>query len=303
MKGEVRKGIILAGGLGSRLYPVTQVACKQLLPLYDKPMIYYPLATLMLFGITEILIISTPKDTPMFRELLGDGRQLGLNIAYEIQDKPFGIAQAFLIGEKFIGNENVVLILGDNVFYGVYDFLRHARSFREGALVFGYYVRDPQRYGVVEFDEAGQVVSIEEKPKQPKTNYAVTGLYIYDSEVVEITKNLKPSGRGELEITDVNKAYLERGKLRVEKLGRGIAWLDTGTHESMLDAGNFIATIEKRQGLKIACIEEIAYRMRFINRKQIHNVLDGMADNEYKKYLLEVVHEVDGEQKNPGDRE
>jgi len=303
MKGEVRKGIILAGGLGSRLYPVTQVACKQLLPLYDKPMIYYPLATLMLFGITEILIISTPKDTPMFRELLGNGRQLGLNIAYEIQDKPSGIAQAFLIAEKFIGNENVVLILGDNVFYGVYDFLRHARSFREGALVFGYYVRDPQRYGVVEFDEAGQVVSIEEKPKQPKSNYAVTGLYIYDSEVVEITKNLKPSGRGELEITDVNKAYLERGKLRVEKLGRGIAWLDTGTHESMLDAGNFIATIEKRQGLKIACIEEIAYRMRFINRKQIHNVLDGMADNEYKKYLLEVVHEVDGEQKNPGDRE
>ena len=303
MKGEVRKGIILAGGLGSRLYPVTQVACKQLLPLYDKPMIYYPLATLMLFGITEILIISTPKDTPMFRELLGDGRQLGLNIAYEIQDKPSGIAQAFLIGEKFIGNEKVVLILGDNVFYGVYDFLRHARSFREGALVFGYYVRDPQRYGVVEFDDAGRVVSIEEKPKQPKSNYAITGLYIYDSEVVEITKNLKPSGRGELEITDVNKAYLERGKLRVEKLGRGIAWLDTGTHESMLDAGNFIATIEKRQGLKIACIEEIAYRMRFINRKQIHNVLDGMADNEYKKYLLEVVHEVDGEQKNSGDRE
>jgi glucose-1-phosphate thymidylyltransferase len=197
----------------------------------------------------------------------------------------------------------VVLILGDNVFYGVYDFLRHARSFREGALVFGYYVRDPQRYGVVEFDDAGRVVSIEEKPKQPKSNYAITGLYIYDSEVVEITKNLKPSGRGELEITDVNKAYLERGKLRVEKLGRGIAWLDTGTHESMLDAGNFIATIEKRQGLKIACIEEIAYRMRFINRKQIHNVLDGMADNEYKKYLLEVVHEVDGEQKNSGDRE
>jgi glucose-1-phosphate thymidylyltransferase len=303
MKGEVRKGIILAGGLGSRLYPVTQVACKQLLPLYDKPMIYYPLATLMLFGVTEILIISTPKDTPMFRELLGDGHQLGLNITYEVQDKPSGIAQAFLIGEKFIGNENVILILGDNVFYGVYDFLRHARSFREGALVFGYYVRDPQRYGVVEFDDVGRVVSIEEKPKQPKSNYAVTGLYIYDSEVVEITKRLKPSGRGELEITDINKAYLERGKLRVEKLGRGIAWLDTGTHESMLDAGNFIATIEKRQGLKIACIEEIAYRMRFINRAQIHNVLDGMADNEYKKYLLEVVHEVDGEQKNPGDRE
>jgi glucose-1-phosphate thymidylyltransferase len=297
MKNDVKKGIILAGGSGSRLYPVTQVACKQLLPLYDKPMIYYPLSTLMLFGITDILVISTPKDTPQFEALFGDGRHLGLNISYKIQDKPAGIAQAFIIGADFIGQDNVVLILGDNIFYGVYDFLRHARDFRGGALVFGYYVRDPQRYGVVEFDENGVAVSIEEKPKQPKSNFAVTGLYLYDNRVVEISRNLKPSGRGELEITDVNKVYLNNGELRVEKLGRGIAWLDTGTHESMLDAGNFIATIEKRQGLKIACIEEIAYRMRFINRRQMQSLLDTMADNDYKKYLYDVVREVDGEEK------
>ena len=302
MKNDVKKGIILAGGSGSRLYPVTQVACKQLLPLYDKPMIFYPLSTLMLFGITEILIISTPKDTPQFESLLGNGHHLGLNITYRIQEKPAGIAQAFIIGEQFIGDDNVVLILGDNVFYGVYDFLRHARNFRGGALVFGYYVSDPERYGVVEFDETGRVVSIEEKPKQPKSNYAVTGLYIYDSEVVKITRNLKPSARGELEITDVNNAYLKLGQLRVEKLGRGIAWLDTGTHESMLDAANFIATVEKRQGLKIACIEEIAYRMRFINRQQMRQILDTMAGNEYKKYLTEVVREVESEQKTIGDR-
>lgn len=294
MQTEVRKGIILAGGSGSRLYPVTQVACKQLLPVYDKPMIYYPLSTLMLFGITEILLISTPKDIPQFQSLLGNGNHLGLNISYKIQEKPSGIAQAFIIGEEFIGNDHVVLILGDNIFYGVYDFLRHARQFQGGALVFGYYVSDPQRYGVVEFDEVGRVVSIEEKPKQPKSNYAVTGLYIYDSRVAEIARNLKPSGRGELEITDVNKAYLERGLLRVEKLGRGIAWLDTGTHESMLDAANFISTIEKRQGQKIACLEEIAYRMRFINRQQMVALLEKMADNDYKKYLLEVTREVDG---------
>lgn len=294
MQTEVRKGIILAGGSGSRLYPVTQVACKQLLPVYDKPMIYYPLSTLMLFGITEILLISTPKDIPQFQSLLGNGNHLGLNITYKIQEKPSGIAQAFIIGEEFIGNDNVVLILGDNIFYGVYDFLRHARQFQSGALVFGYYVGDPQRYGVVEFDEVGRVVSIEEKPKQPKSNYAVTGLYIYDSRVAEIARNLKPSGRGELEITDVNKAYLEKGLLRVEKLGRGIAWLDTGTHESMLDAANFISTIEKRQGQKIACLEEIAYRMRFINRQQMVALLEKMADNDYKKYLLEVTREVDG---------
>lgn len=294
MQTEVRKGIILAGGSGSRLYPVTQVACKQLLPIYDKPMIYYPLSTLMLFGITDILLISTPKDIPQFQSLLGDGNHLGLKISYKIQEKPSGIAQAFIIGKEFIGSDNVVLILGDNIFYGVYDFLRHARQFQGGALVFGYYVRDPQRYGVVEFDEMGRVVSIEEKPKQPKSNYAVTGLYIYDNRVAEIARNLKPSGRGELEITDVNKAYLDEGLLRVEKLGRGIAWLDTGTHESMLDAANFISTIEKRQGQKIACIEEIAYRMRFINRQQMTTLLGKMADNEYKKYLLEVTREVDG---------
>ncbi|MEP0829089.1 MAG: glucose-1-phosphate thymidylyltransferase RfbA [bacterium] len=294
MQTEVRKGIILAGGSGSRLYPVTQVACKQLLPVYDKPMIYYPLSTLMLFGITEILLISTPKDIPQFQSLLGNGNHLGLNISYKIQEKPSGIAQAFIIGEEFIGSDNVVLILGDNIFYGVYDFLRHARHFQGGALVFGYYVGDPQRYGVVEFDEVGRVVSIEEKPKKPRSNYAVTGLYIYDSRVAEIARNLKPSGRGELEITDVNKAYLEKGLLRVEKLGRGIAWLDTGTHESMLDAANFISTIEKRQGQKIACLEEIAYRMRFINRQQMVALLEKMADNDYKKYLLEVTREVDG---------
>jgi glucose-1-phosphate thymidylyltransferase len=295
MAGPVQKGIILAGGSGERVYPATQVACKQLLPLYDKPMIYYPLSTLMLFGVTEILLISTPTDTPKFRDLLGDGHFLGLNISYRVQQKPEGIAQAFLIGEDFIGNDGVVLILGDNVFYGVYDFLREARSFREGALIFGYYVKDPQRYGVVEFDAGGSVVSIEEKPKRPKSNYAVTGLYLYDSEVIQIAKNLKPSARGELEITDVNKAYLERGKLKVVKLGRGIAWLDTGTHESMLDASNFIATIEKRQGHKIACIEEIAYRMKFIDGQQMTALLDRMSNNPYKKYLLDVVREVGGE--------
>jgi glucose-1-phosphate thymidylyltransferase len=295
MHETVKKGIILAGGSGSRLYPVTQVACKQLLPLYDKPMIYYPLSTLMLFGITEILLISTPKDTPQFQTLLGDGHHLGLNITYTMQEKPAGIAQAFIMGADFIGKDNVVLILGDNIFYGVYDFIRHARSFHGGATVFGYYVGDPQRYGVVDFDEDGKAVSIEEKPKQPKSNYAVTGLYIYDNKVVDIARELKPSARGELEITDVNNVYLKRGELRVEKLGRGIAWLDTGTHESMLDAANFIATIEKRQGLKIACIEEIAYRMRFINHQQMQKILDGMAMNEYKKYLQDVTLEVDGE--------
>ena len=295
MAGQIQKGIILAGGAGSRLYPVTQVACKQLMPVYDKPMIYYPLSTLMLFGVTDILLISTPDDTPSFESLLGDGSSLGLSISYRVQPKPEGIAQAFLIGEEFIGDDSVVLILGDNVFYGVYDFLREARSFREGALVFGYYVKDPERYGVVEFDEAGKAISIEEKPARPKSNYAVTGLYLYDSEVVRIAKTLKPSARGELEITDVNKAYLEKSNLKVVRLGRGIAWLDTGTHDSMLDASNFIATIEKRQGQKIACVEEIAYRMRFINRRQMQALLDRMADNSYKGYLLDVVREVDGD--------
>ncbi len=294
MGNGVNKGIILAGGSGSRLYPVTRVACKQLMPIYDKPMIYYPLSTLMLFGVTDILVISTPEDTPKFEELLGDGSVYGLNISYAVQPKPEGIAQAFLIGERFIGDDNVVLILGDNVFYGVYDFLREARAFRNGGLVFGYYVRDPQRYGVVEYDHNGAVTSIEEKPARPRSNYAVTGLYIYDSQVVSVAKSLTPSARGELEITDVNKAYLDSGQLKVVKLGRGIAWLDTGTHESLLDASNFIATVERRQGQKIACIEEIAYRMRFINRQQMEFILNSMSDNSYRAYLEEVVAEVDG---------
>lgn len=293
-KTGVHKGIILAGGSGTRLYPVTQVACKQLLPVYDKPMIYYPLSTLMLFGITDILIISTPADTPKIEALIGTGEELGLRISYKVQPKPAGIAQAFILGKEFIGSDSVALILGDNIFYGVYDFLREARSFVGGSLVFGYYVRDPERYGVVEFDPSGKVISIEEKPSKPKSHYAVTGLYLYDNQVVSIAESLKPSARGELEITDVNKVYLERSQLQVVRLGRGIAWLDTGTHDSMLEAGNFIATIEKRQGQKIACIEEIAYRMRFINRQGITAVLNRMADNSYKQYLLDVVAEVDG---------
>jgi len=296
MKRGVQKGIILAGGSGSRLFPVTQVACKQLLPVYDKPMIYYPLSTLMLFGVSEILLISTPADTPRFQELLGDGSRLGLKISYKVQPKPEGIAQAFILGEEFIGSDPVALILGDNIFYGVYDFLRESQGFREGALVFGYTVADPERYGVVEFDHDGRVLSIEEKPEQPKSSYAVTGLYVYDGTIVSVAKSLKPSVRGELEITDVNNAYLKRGNLKVVRLGRGIAWLDTGTHESMLDAGNFIATVEKRQGQKIACIEEIAYRMRFINRSQMQTLLDSMGDNAYKRYLVDVIREVDGHQ-------
>jgi glucose-1-phosphate thymidylyltransferase len=293
MSGRLNKGIILAGGSGTRLYPVTQVASKQLLPIYDKPMVYYPLSTLIMAGVTDILLISTPTDIHRYEELLSDGHKLGLNITYQVQDRPAGIAQAFLLGEEFIGKDNVVLILGDNIFYGSYNFLREITEFKAGAMVFGYYVKDPERYGVVEFDESGRVSSIEEKPQIPKSNYAVTGLYVYDNSVIDIVKNLKPSGRGELEITDVNKAYWEQGRLKVVKLGRGIAWLDTGTHESMLDASNFIATIEKRQGLKIACIEEIAYRMRFINRQQVQELAANMANNEYKQYLLKVIEEVD----------
>jgi glucose-1-phosphate thymidylyltransferase len=293
MESSLKKGIILAGGSGTRLYPATQVVCKQLLPVYDKPMIYYPLSTLMLFGITEILLISTPEDTPRFEELLGDGSSLGLSISYQVQQKPDGIAQAFLIGEEFIAGDPVALILGDNIFYGAYDFLRAARSFTSGAVLFGYYVSNPERYGVVEFDTSGKVVSIEEKPKDPKSNYAVTGLYLYDSNVLSIAKSLKPSARGELEITDINREYLKRESLQVVQMGRGIAWLDTGTHSSMLDAGNFIATIERRQGQKIACIEEIAYRMKFIDKMQVHTLLDSMVDNDYKRYLSEVIAEVD----------
>lgn len=291
---QIQKGIILAGGSGTRLFPVTQVACKQLMPIYDKPMIYYPLSTLMLFGINDVLIISTPQDTPSFEKLLGDGSNLGIKIRYKIQPKPQGIAQAFLVGEEFIDNDAVALILGDNIFYGNYDFLRDARAFDGGATVFGYYVNDPQRYGVVDFDKNGSALSIEEKPAKPKSNYAVTGFYLYDNDVVEIAKQLRPSARGEIEITDVNKVYLEKKKLSVVRLGRGIAWLDTGTHESMLDAGNFIATIEKRQGQKIACIEEIAFRMEFISRDQFSSVIDSMVANSYRDYLRGVLQEADG---------
>jgi glucose-1-phosphate thymidylyltransferase len=290
----VKKGIILAGGSGTRLYPVTQVACKQLLPIYDKPMIYYPLSTLMMFGITDILVISTPDDTPKFKALLGDGSRLGIRLSYRVQPRPEGIAQAFLVGEEFIAGDPVALILGDNIFYGVYDFLREARRFSDGAMVFGYYVKDPQRYGVVAFDQSGSAISIEEKPARPKSHYAVTGLYLYDSEVVSIARCMKPSARGELEITDVNKAYLERGKLTVARLGRGIAWLDTGTHDSLLDAGNFIATIEKRQGQKIACLEEVAFRMGMIDRDRLAGIVRDMGDNSYREYLSGVVSEADG---------
>ena len=290
----VKKGIILAGGSGTRLYPVTQVACKQLLPIYDKPMIYYPLSTLMLFGITDILVISTPSDTPKFKELLGDGSRLGIRLSYKVQPRPEGIAQAFLVGEEFIAGDPVALILGDNIFYGVYDFLREARRFTDGAMVFGYYVKDPQRYGVVEFDQKGNAISIEEKPPQPRSHYAVTGLYLYDSNVVSVARKLNPSPRGELEITDVNKAYLAQSKLTVARLGRGIAWLDTGTHDSLLDAGNFIATIEKRQGQKIACLEEVAFRMGMIDRDRLAALIRDMGDNSYREYLNGVLSEADG---------
>lgn len=291
----VKKGIILAGGSGTRLYPMTRVICKQLLPVYDKPMIYYPLSTLMLFGVNEILLISTPEDTPRFKTLLGDGNKYGLKINYAVQDKPRGIAHAFIVAEDFIGDDPVVLILGDNIFYGVYDFLRASRTFREGAMIFGYWVKNPGRYGVVAFDQDGHVTSIEEKPEKPKSNYAVTGLYLYDSSVVKIAKNLIPSARDELEITDVNQVYLNQGLLKVVRLGRGIAWLDTGTHESMLDASNFIATIEKRQGQKIACLEEIAYRMRFIDRNKMADLIEATTADTYRQYLIDVQKEVDSQ--------
>jgi len=290
---NLKKGIILAGGSGSRLYPVTLTTSKQLLPVYDKPMIYYPLSTLMMFGLKDILIISTPDDTPRFKELLGDGSRLGINISYKIQPRPEGIAQAFILSEEFIGGDNVVLILGDNIFYGVDTFVRAADDFENGAQVFGYYVKDPERYGVVGFNSDGSVKAIIEKPKSFESNYAVTGLYIYDNRVIEYAKSLKPSGRGELEITDVNNAYLKDGNLQLVKLNRGVAWLDTGTHESMIDAGNFIATIEKRQGIKIACIEEVALKMNFIGKAKLASLTDELPDNEYKKYLLKVLNEAD----------
>jgi glucose-1-phosphate thymidylyltransferase len=284
------KGIILAGGAGTRLYPITKSISKQIIPVYDKPMIYYPLSVLMLAGIREILLISTPKDLPLYRDLLGDGNQLGLQISYREQPSPDGLAQAFLIGEEFIADDNVCLILGDNIFYG-YNFggiLLDSAQLEKGARVFGYYVQDPERYGVVEFDSDKKVISIEEKPEDPKSNYAVTGLYFYDNSVVNKAKSLKPSARGELEITDLNKLYLYEGTLQVQLLGRGMAWLDTGTHESLLQASNFIATIEQRQGLKVSCIEEIAYIRGFINREQLIELARPLEKSQYGNYLYRI---------------
>ncbi len=287
------KAIILAGGAGTRLYPLTRVACKQLLPVYDKPMIYYPLATLMLGGIREVLIISTPKDVPQFRDLLGDGARLGMRIEYAEQPKPAGIAQAFLIGAEFIGGSPVTLILGDNIFYGKLDFFREALRIGQGACVFGYQVRDPERYGVVEFDAAGKAVSLEEKPAQPKSHYAVPGLYVYDDQVVQICRDLKPSPRGELEITDVNIEYLKRVQLHVKVLGRGMAWLDTGTQASLLEASNYIAAIQNRQGLMVACLEEIAFHQGWIDRTQLAALVETLPKNEYREYLQMVCTEME----------
>ena len=286
-----KKAIVLAGGAGTRLFPLTQIVCKQLLPVYDKPMICYPLATLMLGGLRDILVISTPKDLPMLRDLLGDGARLGINLVYAEQPKPEGIAQAFLIGAKFVGNGGASLILGDNIFYGKLDFFREALTLKRGGCVFGYQVRDPQRYGVVEFDRSGKAISLEEKPKNPRSNFAVPGLYVYDERVVEFCRALKPSARGEIEITDLNRRYLDDGELQVKLLGRGIAWLDTGTPTSLLEASNYIATIEHRQGMKIACLEEIALRMGFIDLRQLSSIIDRLPKGDYREYLQRVAED------------
>ena len=286
-----RKGIILAGGSGTRLYPVTQAVSKQLMPVYDKPMIYYPLSTLMLAGIREVMVISTPQDTPRFMDLLGDGSQWGMAISYAVQPSPDGLAQAFIIGRDFVGNQPSALVLGDNIFYGhnLIKQLAHANARTTGASVFAYHVNDPERYGVVAFDDQKRAISIEEKPKQPKSNYAVTGLYFYDNQVCDIAANIKPSARGELEITDVNRVYLERGQLNVEMMGRGYAWLDTGTHDSLLEAASFIATLQKRQGLQVACPEEIAFANKWVDAAQIQKLAAPLAKNGYGQYLLSLL--------------